>query len=270
MGRWALIAALAACGGTNTVTRVEVRTTHGAHEEATPTQTVTTATLPPGIRVPLGSMVQIPATTARVGATDMRYLGHPVRQVTLPAFEIDVTEVTVGAYQACIDLGVCTPPERGERCNYGMSGREEHPANCVSAEQAMTYCRFVHKRLPTEDEWEVAARGVDFRLFPWGNDEPGRDVCWNRYVRGSTCRVGQSTQDISAFGVRDMGGNLMEWTATQACTNGECSTGRATGPFMVYRGGSWGLRLPRDLRTARRHVVQAHQQTSSIGFRCAR
>ncbi|MEM9657645.1 MAG: SUMF1/EgtB/PvdO family nonheme iron enzyme [Planctomycetota bacterium] len=209
---------------------------------------------------------RIPATTARVGATDLRYLGHPVRQVSLPAFEIDVSEVTVEAYQSCIDLGVCTPPERAEQCNYDVEGRGQHPANCVSADQAETYCQFVDKRLPTEDEWEIAARGVDFRLFPWGNDEPSGDVCWNRLSRGSTCRVGESELDVSAFGVRDMGGNLMEWTATRTCANNDCNRP----PAAIYRGGSWGLRLARDLRTARRHVVHATQQANYIGFRCAR
>ena len=92
---------------------------------------------------------------------------NPMRSVTLTAFEIDQTEVTQGRYAACVAAGKCAPPSCAWNCDESAS-----PAVCVTWDQAKAYCAWAGRRLPTEAEWELAARGTDGRKYPWGNDEP--------------------------------------------------------------------------------------------------
>jgi hypothetical protein len=106
---------------------------------------------------------------------------RPGGEQELPAFAIDRTEVTVAQFAACVDQGGCSSegltmpyfdgsehPDFAEFCNWQK--RDDHPINCVTWEQARTYCQWAGKRLPTEAEWEKAARGTDGRKYPWGND----------------------------------------------------------------------------------------------------
>jgi formylglycine-generating enzyme required for sulfatase activity len=216
-------------------------------------------------------LIAIPAARIRLGATDLGPypFASPVREVEVHPFWIDRREVTVADYAACVDDGRCTPPATGEACNWGLRGRDDHPVNCLAFAQAEAYCAWAQKRLPAEDEWELAARGSDFRKYPWGNQTPDRGVCWGR--RG-TCRAGASKLDVSPYGVVDLAGNVAEWTAGEYCTSGdERCTGSAA---RATRGGAFsvpdtGMEAHRSyLRTAHRSPGGA--PSPRIGVRCAR
>ena len=91
------------------------------------------------------------------------------RRTQLEAFRIDRTEVRISEYRRCVDAGGCEAPATGGGCNWGDPARGDHPVNCIAWEQASSFCEWVGKRLPTEREWEKAARGTDGRTYPWGN-----------------------------------------------------------------------------------------------------
>lgn len=222
-------------------------------------------------------MVRLPATVLRIGATDLSS-ASPVHEVTLHAFSIDRTEVAVGAYSHCVDAGVCTPPRAlsssdGAFCTWGNRlTLGNHPANCVDWAQASQYCQWAHKRLPSEEEWEYAARGPDFRKYPWGNTDPQRSsLCWDRGGSTYTCAVGSTLSDVSPFGVYDLAGNVEEWTSSRYCpySTPACGVDR-----VVIRGGNSGYRSYRPfldmVRTAHRRSATPSSYDQNKGFRCAR
>ncbi len=121
---------------------------------------------------PEPEMIAIPAGTFRMGNAREKRGDGPEHEVQLSAFEIDRTEVTAKAYASCVAAGACDEPAKKRFCTGGVPGLELHPINCVSWKQAAAYCAFVKKRLPTEAEWERAARGTDGRRFVWGDVWP--------------------------------------------------------------------------------------------------
>ncbi|MBI4706179.1 MAG: SUMF1/EgtB/PvdO family nonheme iron enzyme, partial [Deltaproteobacteria bacterium] len=140
---------------------------------------------------PPQAMVSIPPGTFEMGSNDGGGDEKPVHSVTVAAFEMDPTEVTVAQYRKCVSDGGCSEPSG---CNWEESGRDDHPVNCVDWQQAGAYCAWAGKRLPWEEEWEYAARGTDGRIYPWGNGAPGDQLCWSggsAGQRSSTCAVGQ-------------------------------------------------------------------------------
>jgi formylglycine-generating enzyme required for sulfatase activity len=223
----------------------------------------------------LDAVVRVDGGTFKMGSLDGDPDEQPVKDVTLATFEIDLTEVTVLAYRACVNAGKCTPPDTENYCTWDKPGMDRHPVNCLDWQQASAYCAFVGKRLPTEQEWEYAARGTDGRRYPWKNGEPADQVCWNgegndlgKDNRQGTCAVGRYSAGASPFGALDMAGNVWEWTADSYCPSYEgksCAEDR-----KVIRGGGWNNVKAKYVRTQDRSDEAVKARQTNVGFRCAR
>jgi formylglycine-generating enzyme required for sulfatase activity len=170
-----------------------------------PSATASAATATPG-------MVRISAGDFKMGANDVGPPSKPVHSAHVDSFEMDVTEVTVGQYAACVAAGSCRPANTGLYCNGARPDRTDHPTNCVDFDRAVAYCQWEGKRLPTEEEWEYAALGSDGRMYPWGNESPSKRACWD-HTQG-TCKVGSYVAGDSPLGLHDMVGNVAEWTSS--------------------------------------------------------
>ena len=143
---------------------------------------------------------------------------RPLHRVFLDEYDMDKFEVTVEEYRDCVAAGACAEPATGDECNWGMGDRDGHPVNCITWYDTQRYCRWASKRLPTEAEWEKAARGTDGRRFPWGHAPPDceRAVIGFRSLgcgRQSTWSVGSKPSGNSPYGAVDMTGNVWEWMA---------------------------------------------------------
>lgn len=239
-----------------------------------------------------GSMVRVPAAAFPMGTDGETRAERPIHKVVLTkAFSIDALEVTVSAYEACIAAKACTPAlvhfgagsdplQKG--CNSGP-GKASHPANCVDQLQSAAYCAHVGKRLPTEAEWELAARGTDARAYPWGDSAP--KSCTQGILRGlagacekklETFEVGLTPDGKSPFGAWDMSGNVWEWVADgyadyPGTEVTDPFTPPANGPDArgVLRGGSYDYAVPVAKTTSRLALLRTAGHVST-GFRCAK
>ncbi len=225
-------------------------------------------------------MVYIPEGEFTMGGNS-RDAEKPVHKVYLSAFYIDKYEVTADEYTACVNAGVCNKqPGTGENCNYGEAERGNHPINCVTWYDAYAYCRWEGKRLPTEAEWEKAARGTDGWEYPWGDEEAtcsyavmndgGKGCGTNR-----TWPVGSKPEGASPYGVMDMAGNVWEWGMDWYDENYYKNSpdrnpeGPDSGKYRVFRGGSWNYPHYRQ-RAADRSGYLPGKNFDFVGFRCAR
>ena len=200
-------------------------------------------------------------------------MGERGDQVSIAPYCLDLTPVTADAYGACVRSGQCSVEglRCGDTATYGASGKGNHPVNCVDWGQAATYCNVTGKRLPTEEEWEWAARGGDNGwTYPWGNAEPDFQLCWSGITRRSgTCAVGSFPQGNNPWGVQDLAGNVWEWTASKPF---------ADSVFRVTRGGGWHDSGPLLVRASSRSdgfepSFRRSRFVSGLGllgFRCAR
>jgi formylglycine-generating enzyme required for sulfatase activity len=161
-------------------------------------------------------MALVPAGPFTMGAdTGGEQDEHPAHTVTLPAFWLDLTEVTNAAYGRCVAASVCPPPDASSaaRNGFGSDPRfrgPRQPVSAVSWDDARAYCAWRGARLPTEAEWEKAARGTDARRYPWGSQEPTLD----RAVfagGGVTADVGTHAKGDGPYGHHDLAGNVWEW-----------------------------------------------------------
>jgi hypothetical protein len=170
----------------------------------------------------------------------------------------------MSAYHRCVAAGACSPAhDKWWTCNTRSNSRSKHPANCVDWHQADSYCRWRKARLPTEVEWEYAARGgAEGRRFSWGDDPPEGRSCY-KHVGGS-CAVGQYPAGV--FGLYDMTGNVWEWTDTWY---GPYPWPPVSASTRVYRGGSWSRRFVKWMSTTLRNRYRPRQWGSHLGFRCA-
>jgi eukaryotic-like serine/threonine-protein kinase len=262
-------------------------------------------------------MLPIPGGEYFMGSDDDLELEKPAHHVTLSPYCIDATEVTVAAYKACSDRGAC---KRAGTVNEwdGITGHDHkvfdplcnardpkehasHPVNCVDWEQASQYCESLTPgaRLPTEAEWEFAARGPDGRKYPWGDELPSAAhlnacglecVAWGKandvpesamYQAddgfANTAPVGSFPQGKSRYGVSDVAGNVWEWVADWHAPYGKDTThvtpdpkGPPSGSERVVRGGSWNGTDPAWVRPTFRYHDPPKQRAYGIGFRCAK
>jgi len=213
---------------------------------------------------------------------------RPKRPVTLDAFWIDSTEVTNAMYRECVREGICSPPERMDAID--DQGLSLHPVAWVSWADASQYCTWAGRRLPTEAEWEKAARGTDGRLYPWGETAPTGSLvnfadinlaeAWadNEVDDGyrSTAPVGEFPMGASPYGVHDVAGNVWEWVAD--CYDETYYRNQIDlnplGPEQSancrhgVRGGSF-LSTARNIRAAFRFGYAPDTTASDLGFRCA-
>jgi len=142
---------------------------------------------------------------------------QPAHTVRLDAFWMDLTEVTNAQYARCVAAGACSPPPSSSSPTrsdyYGNPAYDDFPVVHMTWEAAATYCRWAGGRLPTEAEWEYAARGTDGRLFPWGDQPPDVTLANTALAIGDLTAVGAYPQGASPFGLLDMAGNAWEWVA---------------------------------------------------------
>jgi formylglycine-generating enzyme required for sulfatase activity len=226
-------------------------------------------------------MAYVPAGTFYMGSNSEDELAaeyeKPPREVYLDAFWIDQTEVTVGQYRACVDAGVCSTPRQSSsatRPDYFFGGAfDDYPVLWVTWDDAVTYCRWVGSRLPTEAEWEMAARGPDGRIFPWGDS--WNESCTNAMNRlGDTRPVGSYPCGASPYNVLDMSGNVWEWVNDWFSDTyyADAPTSNPQGPSQgsqrAVRSGSWYSRLAWQ-RSANRGSAKPDFADDDIGFRCA-
>jgi formylglycine-generating enzyme required for sulfatase activity len=245
-----------------------------------PTTTTTTTTTPPPVGPSdLGSMVKVPGGTFTMGGVGETADAMPTHPVTLAGFSIDKYEVTVGEYRKCVGSGACLVPANtlSPNCNYDKTGKDFHPVNCVDWNDAKKFCGWAGKRLPTEAEWEYAARGVDNRSFPWGDKAPSCSMADYKSDAGTFCSgsgtspVGKHPLGISYWGVHDLAGNIEEWVFDYWGKYGASPLVNPTGPFSggdhVTRGGNWELESKYLKTFSRWHAKDANYWT---GFRCAK
>ncbi len=226
----------------------------------------------------LQTMATIPAGWFWMGCspsdTGCHDLEKPGRKVYLDEFKIDRIEVTVKDYRQCVVSGVCTLPSTEDKCTYSL-GLDHHPVNCVDWYQAQKYCEWMGKRLPTEAEWEKAARGGTETIFYCGDDESCLDrIAWYAKNSGGTTRpVGR--KEPNAFGLYDMIGNVWEWVSDwysevyYSRAPEKNPRGPDRGRWRIVRGGSWDYVNPRDFRSSNRDHDEPHDKFNNNGFRCA-
>jgi formylglycine-generating enzyme required for sulfatase activity len=273
---------------------------------------------PPPVPAPAG-MVLVRAGKFKMGSDDPDFKPwSPAHEVTLDAFCIDLFEVAAGDYKACVDSGTCKAPPKvpdfprpesvpveehdkklnalADFCTFGEPERARHPINCVPWDFADTYCKSQKKRLPTEAEWEFAARGPEERKFPWGNemgDHTFMNACGTECTRWElskglkkspriyeaddgffrTAPVGSFPKGKTPAGVYDLAGNVFEWTADwfetykpEAVTN---PTGAATGERRVARGGAFNSSFQTWVNSTFRFAQIPTASAPGVGFRCA-
>jgi serine/threonine-protein kinase len=217
---------------------------------------------------PPAGMVYIPGGTFMMGRdNEDEYVGPPY-EVTVAPYFMDKTEVTNKQYLEFVQATDYAPPPDWENGTFKV-GTADHPVVNVTWNDARAYAEWAKKRLPTEAEWEFAARGTDGRLYPWGNDwRPG-----NSYTKESGLStlqpVGSAPDGASPYGILDMAGNAWEW-----CSNNFSPYPGSTAPpkdltFKIIRGGSLGDTREKATTTYR-NWVPPEQRYEALGFRCVR
>jgi formylglycine-generating enzyme required for sulfatase activity len=199
----------------------------------------------------------------------------PTREVAVAGFWLDRTEVSNGAYRRCVQAGRCEEPR--ENADSARFFRRDHPVTGVTWFQARTYCRWRGARLPTEAEWEWAARGAAGAIWPWGDAFACDRVCASvRPCRSyGTCPVGAHPEGSSPFGIEDLAGNVWEWVedpyldAAAGTSEGLRTAGELERMPKVLRGGSWRESEPYSLRASERSQGRPGQAYFNVGFRCA-
>lgn len=229
---------------------------------------------------PQTPMVEIPAGHFTMGSDGTQALEdeRPSHRVWLDAYSIDLHEVTTGQYAAFIAAVKRPLPWKWETVDLAQHG--DRPVIGVDWGDANAYCMWIGKRLPTEAEWEKAARGTDARLYPWGSQTPTSELA--NFALGARFSYNQVLLPVrsheagkSPYGLYHMAGNAYEWVQDWYGTNyyetspEKNPPGPPQGQFRVLRGGSWSD-LPKYLLTYGRFKLPPETKNSYTGFRCAR
>ena len=229
-------------------------------------------------------MVYVPAGEFEMGSTEGDDDAQPVHTVALDGFWIDSTEVTYAQYQRCEEAGGCERPPAGtykaQFFHYDQEGFGDHPIQQTSWEHAAAYCAWAGGRLPTEAEWEYAARGPEGYVYPWGDSEPDCDKANYQAGAGLWCvgdssPVGSHPTGASWCGAQDMAGNVAEWVAdsyaadTYATSPSMNPTGPSSGSQRVVRGGG-AVSYRFGVRSYARQSLPFDFQPGDTGFRCAK
>ena len=228
-------------------------------------------------------MVYVPEGDFSMGSENGRLDELPVHTIYLDAFWIDRTEVTNRMYALCVAKGACQRPSDVPGFpNYNSPGVDNYPVIGVDWEKAEAYCQWAERRLPTEAEWEKAARGTDGRTYPWGNAFPTCQLAnlWSLgfetpHCVGETTVVGSYPAGASPYGALDMAGNAWEWVndwyspTYYIHSPGSNPTGPASGTYHVLRGVSWGNNVE-VAHSAYRFGGPPSEGPYIPGFRCAR
>ncbi len=235
------------------------------------------------------AMVLIPAGPFTMGSNDGLPNERPEKNVALDAYSIDQYEVTLNLYRKFLEAAKYdSPPTWDDEAATTVGDR---PAIGMKWADAAAYCKWAGKRLPTEAEWEKAARGTDGRRYPWGHMQPFVDIAnYNRGLwvseaitlvavtsglEGMSVRHGLKEGGKSPFGLAHMAGNVSEWVADwydrEYYQKGpeKNPTGPQTGEKRVLRGGSWAD-LPAAIRVTARFSAEPDFEDRTIGFRCAK
>jgi formylglycine-generating enzyme required for sulfatase activity len=221
-------------------------------------------------------MAVVPAGEFTMGSPAGDSDEQPAHRVYVDAFSMDKYEVTVGQYAAFLQAKGVDPPSDWKTMN--QPAHQKRPVANVDWAEADAYCKWAGKRLPTEAEWEKAARGTDDRIYPWGNDAPtplranyGKTE-WDNH--GVLAPVGTLEDGKSPYGIYDMAGNVWEWVSDWYDYNyykispPQNPKGPSSGGTKVIRGGSWHNNA-RALRSANRSLISPTDQGLN-GFRCAK
>jgi formylglycine-generating enzyme required for sulfatase activity len=223
------------------------------------------------------SMAMVPAGEFTMGSATGDADEQPVHKVYVDVFSMDIHQLSVAQYSRFLEATHHDiPPE------WSLMNRPQHqsrPVANVDWADADAYCKWAGKRLPTEAEWEKAARGTDGRTYPWGNEPPtkfhatsGKEI-WSSHTAPSP--VGTLEEGKSPYGIYDMAGNVWEWVSDwydpdyYQTSPSQNPTGPPTGGHKVVRGGSWGSG-PKDLRSSDREVHVPSFRGYGTGFRCAK
>lgn len=241
------------------------------------------------IAVPPSDMVLVPAGEFIMGSQEGSPDERPAWRVYLEAFYIDRYPVTNAQYAQFLNAGggpagqcgghICldTLAENADshilywqRRYTAEVGYEQHPVTNVSWYGAQAYCQYYGKRLPTEAEWEKAARGTDGRTYPWGDGFDPHKLNSDHRI-GDTTPVGSYPAGVSPYGAHDMAGNVWEWVADwyQAYLGSPYRSPFFGEKYKVVRGGSWN-HPGSDARTTRRDIAHPARRIHVVGFRCAR
>ncbi len=242
------------------------------------------------------TQILIPAGIVKMGGLDVLLENDelPAHEVKISAFWMDQVEVVNGMYALCVKAGACRPPAKDSSDNrldyYNNPEYQDYPVVMVSWYDANAYCQWAGRRLPTEAEWERAARGDTVNTYPWGGELPNATNSNSRNIVGDTTRVGSYPTGASPFGVLDMAGNVWEWVADFYKSNyyAQSPLENPKGPedggpnfFHVIRGGSFqddanSLRVsnrgylagPDPLAPPNTEAFYG-RNSEKIGFRCA-
>ena len=221
--------------------------------------------------------IEIEGSSFQMGSEKKYSNEQPVHTVTVPTFEITQTEVSVAQYQACVEVGACSDPHK--KSTYFKNGFKDHPVTHVDWDQARTFAQWVGGDLPSEAQWEYAARGGEGNQYEYAGSNTIDDVAW--YILNTNSDesrpVGQ--KQANGYGLYDMSGNVGEWVLDEyeesyegAPTDGSprCSSRNCIGSSeRVIRGGNWRSGIP-GVRVTYRDKLNPSYHSLVLGFRVVR